>query len=257
MTSHRSSEHAAAGTPRPPLRRGRRHISTRATPGMPAIAPDVAAILERELSRRPRGRTRSSDSSPIRSTSLPSLGRLSSVTGSPTSTPSPARTLPANSPQQASPEARTRRAPPRLAALPSIGLPKRNNALHERFRCKRVEDVHALIPEYLAGKAARDGDDGRQGPKRDRPRRPRARPSANDEVSGLGRALALGRDTAAAFFEADVNGDKKLSLDEFKRLVPADVATNFSDAAIGELFRTCDADGNGEVSLDEVRARIS
>jgi hypothetical protein len=211
---------------------------------MPAIAPDVAAILERELSRRPRGRTRSSDSSPIRSTSLPSLGRLSSVTGSPTSTPSPARTLPANSPQQASPEARTRRAPPRLAALPSIGLPKRNNALHERFRCKRVEDVHALIPEYLAGKAARDGDDGRQGPKRDRPRRPRARPSANDEVSGLGRALALGR-------------DKKLSLDEFKRLVPADVATNFSDAAIGELFRTCDADGNGEVSLDEVRARIS
>lgn len=64
--------------------------------------------------------------------------------------------------------------------------------------------------------------------------------------------LDLSRDAAAAFFEADVDGDQKVSFSEFTaKMVPTRMIASTSQEDLRQLFKSVDTDGSGFISLDE------
>ena len=63
--------------------------------------------------------------------------------------------------------------------------------------------------------------------------------------------MGLTQDAAAAFLEADVDGNKKLSFEEFSNVVPQNVQATCSTEQLREIFETVDTDGSGDISMDE------
>lgn len=68
------------------------------------------------------------------------------------------------------------------------------------------------------------------------------------------QAGKLTRDVAKAFFAADIDGDRKLSCEEFVQVVPNSMKHGRTKEELQALFDSVDYDGNGLVSMDEVRA---
>ena len=62
------------------------------------------------------------------------------------------------------------------------------------------------------------------------------------------RSERITRKSAIAFLEADVNGDKRLSFDEFTQLNPGE---NLSDVHLREVFDSIDTDRSGDISMEE------
>ena len=58
---------------------------------------------------------------------------------------------------------------------------------------------------------------------------------------------------AVRFAEADVNCDGKLDWDEFRAMHAAIIRDGQSEEEVRRWFHAADADGNGEVSINEVR----
>ena len=90
-----------------------------------------------------------------------------------------------------------------------------------------------------------------------KPSRPRSQTAAQDGVGERAegmhddlRAVTLSRDAAQAFFEADIDGNKELSYEEFVTLVPKVLAQS-STVDVRALFDSADADGDGAVTIDE------
>ena len=59
------------------------------------------------------------------------------------------------------------------------------------------------------------------------------------------------REASIAFLEADVNGDKSLTFEEFASLVRKQMKTTTTDDKVKSLFEACDADGNGSITMNE------
>jgi len=65
------------------------------------------------------------------------------------------------------------------------------------------------------------------------------------------RSISLSRDAAMAFLEADIDGDKELTFDEFMSIAPAELKASLRGRTMKELFDRIDRNGNGTISLDE------
>lgn len=63
--------------------------------------------------------------------------------------------------------------------------------------------------------------------------------------------LDIARDAGIAFLDADVNGDQKLSWEEFQLCIPANMKENATPEELRDLFDEADADHNGTISIDE------
>lgn len=63
--------------------------------------------------------------------------------------------------------------------------------------------------------------------------------------------MYLSRDAAAAFFEADVDGNEQLDFEEFMNAIPAELKKSMAIEQIRDLFESTDADGSGSISMDE------
>jgi Ca2+-binding EF-hand superfamily protein len=74
------------------------------------------------------------------------------------------------------------------------------------------------------------------------------RDSSFSDEAGL---LELSRDAGLAFLDADINGDQKLSFEEFNLVIPATLRDKADEAQIRELFTNADRDRSGYVSSDE------
>ena len=65
------------------------------------------------------------------------------------------------------------------------------------------------------------------------------------------RAVAMAREAAMAFLEADVDGDQRLDWNEFYSGLPHQVTQKHSKTAIREIFEMCDLDKSGFITMDE------
>lgn len=219
-----------------------------------------------------------------RSTSLPQLGpggraTTTSIASSPSAALSPAHSMSGSPPPpHRSPKPLKRAHTHRL--LPKAGSqPVRPDAasLHDRLCRMRVDAAHSKLPIFLAQQsdaepAAKGTPSSNKKPgaaakkKKWQGRAARAggrvassTKSGSASSAELYRAFTLSRDAAAAFFAADVNGDQKLSLDEFTQLVASlnsgpmgtAIGGELSEQTIMQLFKTCDADNSGEITTDE------
>ena len=111
-----------------------------------------------------------------------------------------------------------------------------------------------LVTGWKELKKQRDEKEKRRRDKADAKQEAMARRHRDDKKEARkkeGRALYLSRDAAAAFFEADVNGNEQLDFDEFAQAVPAELKASMSIDQITELFRSADTDGSGSISMDE------
>ena len=59
-----------------------------------------------------------------------------------------------------------------------------------------------------------------------------------------------------AFYEGDVNGDQKLSFEEFVNIVPTEMRESASDHDLRGLFCSVDADGSGSITVRESPAPL-
>ena len=64
-------------------------------------------------------------------------------------------------------------------------------------------------------------------------------------------AVDLIQTSAVAFIEADVNHDQRLTIDEFKNVIPASLRETTSDDVLLELFQMADEDGSGFLTQQE------
>ena len=71
----------------------------------------------------------------------------------------------------------------------------------------------------------------------------RRTPKVNSKVADFSR------DAAVAFLNADVDGNQRLTFDEFAGINPKN--SSVSKEQLQELFRAIDADGSGDISMDE------
>lgn len=63
--------------------------------------------------------------------------------------------------------------------------------------------------------------------------------------------INLIRDSAASFFAADLDDDKKLSFTEFKTVLPKHICDGFKESTLQEVFNDADTDRDGFVSRTE------
>ena len=114
------------------------------------------------------------------------------------------------------------------------------NPLHEHLVKDRLSRVHRLCPTYLGASKNR--------------RRRKVSDTPKEQEEGafdVGRAFALSREGAAAFFAADIDGNKSLDFDEFIEIVPDAMKKDLNNAQLKELFDSVDTDGSGDISMDE------
>ena len=65
------------------------------------------------------------------------------------------------------------------------------------------------------------------------------------------QAVEMAREAGLAFLDADVNGDQRLSWEEFYNVVPDDMKRVNSKEQIRDLFDSADADKSGQITIDE------
>ena len=80
---------------------------------------------------------------------------------------------------------------------------------------------------------------------------PRASTNAAPNPNAVFTLHDMLRVTSEAFVNADLNGDKELSFEEFVTIVPASVRAGHTETTLRELFQSADTDRSGEISLDE------
>ena len=63
------------------------------------------------------------------------------------------------------------------------------------------------------------------------------------------RIVSLQRDAAVAFLEADVDGNKRLSWQEFINVIPDRIRQGSSDKQLASIFHNVDQDHSGDISM--------
>ena len=141
----------------------------------------------------------------------------------------------------------------RARKLPSLDPSQlRPTTLHERLMNERQQIGRRAIGLVKPAPVQSEGRPSRKGAESSAQRRAGKRlVDQRKRQPDVCRAFALSRDAASAFFDADVDGNTRLSFEEFASAVPPEHRRNMDDAKLRALFDSADTDGSGEISMDE------
>ena len=141
----------------------------------------------------------------------------------------------------------------RAQSLPRLDPSQlRPSTLHERLMNERQQVGRRALGLVKPSPVQPTGRSSRAGARSKAQARARKRSSVQSMPQpDVCRAFALSRDAASAFFEADVDGNTRLSFEEFASVVPPEHRPFMTDAMLRELFDSADSDGSGDISMDE------